>query len=92
MTRQSQMNDMLQKVKEKYSDFDITRRHISNIVSDNINIIFSDHNVHLQIGMIFNQRYSLLNTPHIRIHHLTYFHQTRFPQCVYLQLAYCLQT
>ncbi len=25
------MNDMLQKVKEKYSDFDITSRHISNI-------------------------------------------------------------
>ena len=29
------MNDILQKVKEKYSDFDITRRHISNIVRDN---------------------------------------------------------
>jgi len=29
------MNDMLQKVKEKYSDFDITTRHISNIVRDN---------------------------------------------------------
>ena len=29
------MNDMLQKVKEKYSDFDITSRHISNIVRDN---------------------------------------------------------
>lgn len=29
------MNDMLQKVKEKYPDFDITSRHISNIVRDN---------------------------------------------------------
>lgn len=29
------MNDILQKVKEKYSDFDITSRHISNIVRDN---------------------------------------------------------
>jgi hypothetical protein len=29
------MNDMLQKVKEKYLDFDITSRHISNIVRDN---------------------------------------------------------
>jgi len=29
------MNDMLQKVKEKYSYFDITSRHISNIVRDN---------------------------------------------------------
>lgn len=29
------MNDMLQKVKEKYSDFDITTRHISNILRDN---------------------------------------------------------
>ena len=26
------MNDMLQKVREKYPDFDITSRHISNIV------------------------------------------------------------
>lgn len=29
------MNDMLQKVKEKYPDFDITSRHIGNIVRDN---------------------------------------------------------
>jgi len=29
------MNDILQKVKEKYLDFDITSRHISNIVRDN---------------------------------------------------------
>ena len=29
------MNDMLQKVKEKYPNFDITSRHISNIVRDN---------------------------------------------------------
>ena len=29
------MNDMLKKVKEKYLDFDITTRHISNIVMDN---------------------------------------------------------
>jgi hypothetical protein len=29
------MNDILQKVKQKYSDFDITSRHISNIVRDN---------------------------------------------------------
>lgn len=29
------MNDMLQRVKEKYPDFDITSRHISNIVRDN---------------------------------------------------------
>tara|TARA_B100001996_G_scaffold315349_1_gene258177 strand:- start:572 stop:865 length:294 start_codon:yes stop_codon:yes gene_type:complete len=29
------MNDMLQKAKEKYPDFDITRRHIGNIVRDN---------------------------------------------------------
>ena len=29
------MNDMLQKTKEKYPDFDITSRHISNIVRDN---------------------------------------------------------
>ena len=29
------INDMLQKVKEKYADFNITSRHISNIVRDN---------------------------------------------------------
>ena len=29
------MNDMLQKVKEKYPEFDITSRHIGNIVRDN---------------------------------------------------------
>jgi hypothetical protein len=34
MTRQSTMNGMLQKVKEKYPD-DITSRHISNIFRNN---------------------------------------------------------
>ena len=29
------MNDMLQNVKEKYSVFDITRRHIDNNIRDN---------------------------------------------------------
>jgi hypothetical protein len=29
------MNDMLQKMKERYSDFYITSRHISNIVRGN---------------------------------------------------------
>lgn len=29
------MNDILQTVKEKYPDFDITSKHISNIVRDN---------------------------------------------------------
>ena len=29
------MNDMLQKVKEEYPNFDITSRHIGNIVRDN---------------------------------------------------------